>query len=98
VQDFSDSEVSYADVTPIVHDQVLWLDVSVHNSVDVQVLEASDDAGYEEFCIFFVEALATAYMESKISSRHQVHSEVQVVSVLEGVLHIDNEGVLEHSQ
>jgi hypothetical protein len=45
-------------------------------------------------CLFLGESSVLADVVPKISTREQVHDKVKVLSVLEGVVHIDNEGVV----
>ena len=43
--------------------------------------------------LFFIEELIEAEMVSQISASHVLHSHVEVFSVLEGGLHVDDEGI-----
>lgn len=45
-----DSQVSYPQITQLIEDQILWLDVTMQDCVLVQVLKAQEHAGDKEFC------------------------------------------------
>jgi hypothetical protein len=61
----------------------------------VHVLEGKEDAGCEKSGLLFVEFMLSADVVAKVSSWHKIHDEVEGVSVLEGLPHIDDESMLE---
>ena len=63
--------------------------------VAVEVLEGEYDAADEELRDVFWEAVAASDLEPQIAAGHVVHDEIEVEPVLEGVDHVDDEGVLE---
>jgi len=67
----------------------------VEDAVLVEVLEAEDHAGNKKLGLLFVEAALLANVEAEVAAVHQVNDQVEVVPVLKGVLHVDEEGVVE---
>ncbi len=61
----------------------------------VEVLEAEDDAGEEEAGFGLIEDAVVAEVVAHISAVAVVHDEVEVLPVLEGADHVDEEGVFE---
>ena len=59
----------------------------------MNVLEALNEAGDKETGCFFIKFARITKMESQIALRKKVHDEIQVVSVLERVVHVDYERV-----
>lgn len=82
----------------VVKDDVLGLDVPVDYVVVVQILKAKKYTGHKKFSLFFGESPSAADMISEITSGHQIHYEIESLSVLERTHHIDNERVLEGCQ
>ena len=72
----------------------------MYDVVAVDELQAENDAGREEFCsarataLLFGEFAEAADVEAQVAAGEQVHDEVEVVSVLEGELHVDDEVVV----
>ena len=48
--------------------------------------------------LFFSKPTLLANVVAKISSREQVHYQIEVLSVLKSILHVDNERVVELSK
>lgn len=63
----------------------------------VHVLETSDETGYEEAGRHLVKLSVSANVVAEITARQVVHHEVQILSVLEGVVHVDDVYVVELS-
>lgn len=49
-------------------------------------------------CLFLGESSVLAYVISQVSSIQNIHHEVQVLSVLESIVHIDYEGIVQLSE
>lgn len=81
-------EISHAQVSLIVEDQVLRLDVPVEDALAVDVLKSHHYASNEELCLLLAEAPVPRDVVSEIAPRQQVHHQIQVLSVLERELHI----------
>lgn len=54
----------------------------------VNVLYRNDNASYQEFSLFLTELLRPANVVSQITPRQQVHNQVKIIPVVEGVVHV----------
>lgn len=63
--------------------------------IEVQVFEADQNAGDEEFSFHFFESSPAPHVVPEISSHEKVHNEIKVLPVLERIRHVYNKGVLE---
>ena len=86
-----DTQIGGSKVTLVIKDQVLRLDISVDDVVEVEILKTDQNGSDEEFCFHLLEAPSAAHMVAEISSDQEIHDEVEVLSVLEGVGHVDDE-------
>lgn len=66
--------------------------------VRMHIFERDEDAGCEETGLFLSEAVLPADMVPEITPWHQVHNQVERISILEGLSHINNELVFEDSK
>ena len=66
--------------------------------VTVQVLQTEDNAADKELDNIFRKPLTATQLKPQISTRHVIHDQVKVQSILECVNHVDYEGMLELSQ
>lgn len=66
--------------------------------VGMKILEASDDAAYEELYHVLREGTVLSGVIPEVTSRHQIHDQVQVVPILERVDHVHKEGMPELGQ
>ena len=64
----------------------------------VKVLQAEQHAGNEEFGLLFVELAISGKMVAEIAAAHHVYNEVQVLPVVEGVVHVDEKRVVKLAQ
>ena len=64
----------------------------------MEVFETQEHARNEKFGLLLSELPLLADVISEITSRHVINDEVQVVSILERVVHIDEEWVAELAQ
>lgn len=90
-----DSEIGYLDVPLATEHKVFWLDVSMNNIVLVDVLQRYHHARDDEAALVLIELDPLPQVVPEITTRHQVADEVDVVTILEGVLHIHDERVTE---
>lgn len=58
-------------------------------------LESCNDAGNEEASLLFAETAVLADVVPEVASSQEVHDQVEILPVLEGVIHIDDEDVVE---
>lgn len=64
----------------------------------VHVLEGQEDAGGEEAGLLLGEPVLAADVVAQVAARHEVHDQVETVAVLEGLAHVDDEGVFEQAE
>ena len=57
----------------------------------VHVLEADDHTSHHKLCLLLVEPALFADVEAQITSIQQVRHQIQILVVLEGVIHIHEE-------
>lgn len=60
----------------------------------MDVLKASDEAGDKELCGLLIKSAVLANVVSEVTAREVVHHEVEIFTILEGVVHIDDEQVV----
>jgi hypothetical protein len=59
-----------------------------------EILQANYKIGNKKFGLKFSKSSSTANMISQVSTIHIIHDQVQMLSVLEGIVHINEEGML----
>lgn len=79
----------------MIEDKIFRLDISVQDRVFVEVLEAEQHASDEKLRLLFGEFPFFADMVSKVTTTHQINDQIQVVTVLKSVVHVDQESVIE---
>lgn len=80
----SESEVCEADVSFAVQQDVLGLQVPVHDLFGVEVLDGAHDLGAVEEARGVAEAPAAAQEAEQLPARHEVHQHVQEALVVVG--------------
>lgn len=68
------------------------------DAVAVQVIQSYNEVGDEEFSLQFSESSSPADMVPQVSSVHVIHDEVEVLPILKGVVHVDEEGMPDPGQ
>ena len=64
----------------------------------VHVLQGQEDAGCEEAGLLLVEFVLSADVVAEVASWHKIHDQIEGVSILEGLAHVDDKPVLEPSE
>lgn len=67
----------------------------MNNFIGVDILESNEDVDCDEPDFLFSEAVLVADVVSQVATSEVVHDEVEVLMVLEGAFHVDEEGVAE---
>lgn len=98
IPDARDAEVREPEVAVAVEDEVLGLDVAVDDALVVHVLQAEQQAGQEEPRLLFGKLPVLRDVVPEVAPVEQVHDEVEVLAVLEGVVHVHEERVLQRRQ
>ena len=93
-----DTQVCQSQISFFVKYQILWLYVPVNDIVQMQELKAVHNGCNEELCLLFGKPSSTAHVISQVASCQQVHHQVQSFSILESIIHIDNERMLQPTQ
>ena len=74
----------------VIKNQILRLDVSVDYAIVVYILQPLDDTGREELGLFLREPPVSADMIPQITSCLQIHDQIQILSILKSILHVDD--------
>ena len=61
----------------------------------MEILETKDNTADKKFDYMLRKLLSSPYLEPQVSSRHIVHDEIEVVSILKSIDHVDQERMLE---
>ena len=93
--DLTQAKISHLDVTLRVEKYVFRLQISIDDTVLVEVLEGEDDLGGIEPSSVFTESNLVAQMEEEFSTIEEVCDEVEALSRLEGVMELDHERVID---
>ena len=64
----------------------------------VQIFETRKNAGWKKPHLLLGEFMLFADVIAKVSTRHQVHNQVQVLPILKGLLHVYDEFVFDLSE
>lgn len=88
-----DSKISYLNIALLAEDKILRLDVSVNDSVLVDVVESHNQARDDKPTLLLAKLYSLAQMEAQVSASHQITDKVHVVVILEGELHVNDERV-----
>ena len=89
----TDAEVSDAEVPLGIEDYVFGFDVAMNYLISVEVFEGYDEISEEELGLDLGESTSASDMITEVSAVYVVHDEIDVLSVLKGVGHIDEKGV-----
>lgn len=84
----SNSKVSQSEVALRIENQILRLDVPVDNLITMEVLKGQKDATDKEFNDMFRKSLKSANLVSQVSSRHVIHDQIEIDSILKSIDHI----------
>lgn len=94
-KDARNAEVCYSEVALAIQNKVLRLYVSVNHIFGMYVFQALNQTGYKELCLLLIEPASAADVVPQVAASEVVHHQVQVVFVLKGVVHVDNEGAVQ---
>lgn len=83
-----DAQVCQPQVSFIIENKILWLNIAMHDAVHVQVLKSGEDARDEELRFVLGEPPTGANMVAQVAPVDVIHDEVQVLPILERISHI----------
>ena len=67
----------------------------MQDAVGMKKLKAEDHTSDEKFSLFFTESSVLADMIPQITTLHEIDNEVEVVSVLERIVHVHEEWMVQ---
>ena len=94
LDDLSETEISQADIAILVHEDVLWLEITVDDVFLVEMAESHGDLNGVEPSAFFGEASHLAEVHKQLSATHEAHHKEDLLLRLEHVAHANQEGVV----
>jgi hypothetical protein len=89
------TQVCGTQVALVIKDQILRFDVAVDNIIEMEILKSNQNASDKKLSLHLLETPAAAHVVAEVATDKQVHNEVKVLTILEGVGHIDDEWMLE---
>ena len=92
----SDTEIGQFEVSAIVKHKILGLDISMDDALVVDWLQGMDQTATEKLGLFLREPSVSGDMVSKITAKEEIHDEIQIFSILECVVSIDDEVRFDH--
>lgn len=91
---FGEAEISESNVTILVKEYVLRLQVSVYNALLVQGLQSQDNLGCVETDTVLLKGLFFSQVEEKLPTVQEVHHHVQFILCLKRVVHLHQKWVM----
>ena len=76
-------------IATLIHEKVLWLDVSVNDTIVMHVFQTDQDTGNEEFGFLLCESLALIQMVPQVAPSDQICHQVHIFVVRECIEHVD---------
>jgi hypothetical protein len=89
------AKISHPQIASIIKDQILRFQITMDNFTSVHILETEHDAGEEKAGFLLLELAFIAEVVAQIASVAVVHDQVEVLAVLEGADHVDQERVFQ---
>jgi len=62
----------------------------MYDIIEMQKFESNKHACHKEFSLTFLESTSASHMISQIASYKQIHNQIEVFSILEGIGHVDD--------
>ena len=76
-------------IAKLIHKKVLWLDVSMNDTIIMHVFQTDHDAGNQKFSFLLCEGFPLIQMIAKVASSDQIRHQVQIFVVRESIEHVD---------
>lgn len=89
----SNTQVSDLQITIFVENQVFRFYVSMKNTFLMQIFERQQHTSNEKSSLLLCEFLMFSQMISEITSLHHVYDEIEVLSILKGIVHVNQEPI-----
>lgn len=94
LKDLSQSEISQADVTIFLHEDVLWFQISVDNLLLVEMTESQGDCKRIKLSSLFSELPRFSQVHEKLTTTDKLHDEKDLHVSLENELHTNEEWMI----
>ena len=92
------SKIGQLDVTILVHDDILQLQVTVDDSILMKVLQGQEHLSGVHPCPIFRKGTKIADVLEEFAATQVIHHKVQPVITLEGIVELHNERVMNFFQ
>lgn len=79
----------------IIKHQILRLDISMDDVIEMQELQSNDHTSYEKLGLIFSESPPATHMIPQIPTDQQIHDQIQIFPVLECIGHVDDKRMLQ---
>ena len=89
----SNTQVSDLQITIFVENQVFRFYVSMKNTFLMQIFERQQHTSNEKSSLLLCKFLMFSQMISEITSLHHVYDEIEVLSILKGIVHVNQEPI-----
>lgn len=93
-----DTEVSQLQISVFVKDQVLRLDIPMDDIVSMHCFECVYQTSTEEPRLLLAESALACQVVAKVTTEQEVHHEIEVLGILEGVVRVDDELGADHGE
>ena len=91
---FTQTEVSQLNVTFVIEDDVLWLQISVDDPVTVEALERQYNFSGIKSCSVFSKLLFLAQMEKEFATVEEINDKIETFWSLKCIVKLDDEGMV----
>jgi len=82
----------------LVKDQILWFNVSMNDSMPVHRLKCLYQTSTKETGLIHIKFPLPSQMESQITSKEQIHDQIEIFLILEGVMSIYYKATINQTQ
>lgn len=87
------TEICKSEVPVCFEHQVLWLDITMNDTTAVHCFESLHEACNEKSCLILSKSPLSCNMISQVSTKKQIHHQVQILTILERVMHVHYEPI-----
>ena len=81
-----------------IEHQVFRFDITMYDELLMYEFQGRHDTSHEKFGLILGKYVILGYMVSQITSRVQIHDQIQIIIILESILHVDYEWMFELGQ
>lgn len=88
-----DAQVSQMEIARGREDQVFGFDVPMYNFMGMEVLQSQEEAADEELGLNLCKSPSLPYVVAEVTSIQVIHKKIQILPILKGKAHVDQEGM-----